>query len=45
VTIIPLGQAWFYSEKWQKEEQIVEEDIRSNRLQVAESEDTAPWLS
>lgn len=39
VTIIPRDQAWFYSEKWQKEEQIVEEDIRSNRLQVAESEE------
>jgi antitoxin MazE len=39
VSVIPREQAWFYSEQWQQEEQIVEEEIRSGNLKVAESEE------
>ena len=39
VAVIPRAQAWFYSEQWQKEEQAVEEEIRSKSLKVAESEE------
>jgi antitoxin MazE len=39
VSIIPREQAWFYSEQWQQEEQVVEEEIRSGNLKVAESEE------
>jgi len=39
VSVIPRAQAWFYSEQWQKEEQAVEEAIRSGHLKVAESEE------
>lgn len=39
VSVISRAQAWFYSEQWQQEEQTVEEEIRSDRLKVAESEE------
>jgi len=39
VAVIPRTQAWFYSEQWQLEEQIVEKEIRSGQLKVAESEE------
>ncbi len=39
VAVIPRAQAWFYSEQWQKEEQTVEEEISSESLKVAESEE------
>ncbi len=39
VAVIPRTQAWFYSEQWQQEEQIVEKEISSGQLKVAESEE------
>ncbi|WPX08635.1 AbrB/MazE/SpoVT family DNA-binding domain-containing protein [Anaerocellum danielii] len=37
VVTIPKDQAWFYSEKWQKEESIVENEIKEGKLLVANS--------
>ncbi|ADQ40234.1 transcriptional regulator, AbrB family [Caldicellulosiruptor acetigenus I77R1B] len=37
VVTIPKEQAWFYSEKWQREEAIVEKEIQEGKLMVANS--------
>ncbi|ACM61614.1 AbrB family transcriptional regulator [Caldicellulosiruptor bescii] len=37
VIAIPKEQAWFYSEKWQREEATVEKEIQEGKLLVANS--------
>jgi AbrB family looped-hinge helix DNA binding protein len=37
VIAIPKEQAWFYSEKWQREEATVEKKIQEGKLLVANS--------
>lgn len=39
VITIPKDQAWFWTEKWQKEERIVDEQIKTGQLKVFETID------
>lgn len=39
--VIPLDQAWFWTERWQKMEREVEEDIAAGRLHHYDSVDEA----
>lgn len=37
VVTVPKDQAWFYTEKWQREEEIVDKEIQEGKLKVANS--------
>jgi AbrB family looped-hinge helix DNA binding protein len=46
VQLIPPDQAWFWSERWQRLEREVQEDIEKNRIQSFDSiEETLSFLN